>query len=168
MDHSSYIKKLVVPAETTIPAELTYDDLVARVLSHKDVPDDLVGVNSSIELIRQTRGGSWPAEELTEEFDFVDLAWHEREFRDGSSFAYVIYNTAGEYFGCVYLYPMGYRTQLTEDLLQYDVDASWWVTAAAYDKGYYGKLYTALKRWLADDLPFQAPYYSNKQIPADD
>ena len=31
---------------------------------------------------------------------------------------------------CCYLYPMGRRTPLTEELLTYDVDVSWWVTHA--------------------------------------
>jgi hypothetical protein len=69
------------------------------------------------------------------------------------------------YIGCFYLYPLGIRTELREDLLQYDVDASWWVSAEAYDKGYYDKLYSALKQWLAESSPFKEVYYSNKEIP---
>lgn len=121
-------------------------------------------MNSSLELIRNTRGGSWPAEPVTEDFDLLDLAWHEREFRDGSSFAYVVYNESGEYIGCVYLYPMGVRTELKEELLEYDLDASWWVTSAAYKQGYYEKLYRAIQEWMKQ-LPVDKIYYSNKKIP---
>jgi hypothetical protein len=61
---------------------------------------------------------------------------------------------------------MGRRTQLTEELLKYDVDVTWWVTADAYEEGYYTKLYRALRHWLAEELPFKEPYYSNREIPA--
>jgi hypothetical protein len=31
------------------------------------------------------------------------------------------------YVGCCYLYPVGRRTPLTEQMLAHDVDVSWWV-----------------------------------------
>lgn len=147
------------------PNELTYEDLRAKTLTRADLKADMEGVNSSLELIRSTRGGSWPSEPVTEEFDLLDLAWHEREFRDGTSFAYVIYSDKGEYVGCVYLYPMGVRTELTEELMEYDLDVSWWVTAEAYEQGYYEKLYRAIQDWMKQ-LPVEKIYYSNKEIPA--
>ncbi|HSW74891.1 MAG TPA: GNAT family N-acetyltransferase [Candidatus Saccharimonadales bacterium] len=166
MDYRNLKKKFVLPQDYQAPQELTFDDLVARPLKRTDLKDDIDGVNSSLELIRKTRGGLWPSEPVTEEFDLLDLAWHEREFRDATSFAYVVYATDGRYIGCFYLYPMGERTELTEDRLQYDVDASWWVTAEAYGQGYYKKLYKALQEWMTNDFPFEKVYYSNKGIPA--
>jgi hypothetical protein len=162
---ANFIKKLQLPQGFTPPTKLTREDIVARPLTRQDLDDDLAGVNSSLEIIRQTRGGSWPEEELNGEFDLLDLAWHEREFRDHNSFAYVVYDTSGLYIGCFYLYPMGERTALTNELLKYDVDASWWVTASAYEKGYYDKLYVGLKEWLESSFPFKQIYYSNKEIP---
>jgi hypothetical protein len=147
------------------PTELEYEDLKAKTLTRDDLKADIKGVNSSIELIRKTRGGSWPSEPVTEDFDLLDLAWHEREFRDGTSYAYVVYNDKNEYIGCFYLYPMGVRTELTEELMNYDLDASWWVTAEAYKQGYYEKLYAALQKWLSD-FPVKNIYYSNKEIPS--
>lgn len=165
MNYQNFTKKITLVPGFIAPTELVYQDIAARPLSRKDLTDDLAGVNSSIEVIQKTRGGSWPTEPLEEDFDFLDLAWHEREFRDGDSFAYVIYSAAGEYIGCFYLYGMGIRTELTEELLHYEVDASWWVTSAAYDKGYYDKLYKALQQWLTESFRFKKVYYSNKQIP---
>ncbi len=164
MDYSAFIKKLAFPSGFQAPTELKHEGLVAKPLTRNDLKADMEAVNSNLEIIRQTRGGSWPAEAVTEEFDFLDLAWHEREFRDSSSFAYVIYNDAGKYIGCFYLYPMGHRTELSEELMDYDMDASWWVTAEAHEKGYYEKLYKALQQWLTD-FPVQKIYYSNKEIP---
>ena len=124
------------------------------------------GINASIELIHATRGGDWPTEPVTEEFNFVDLVWHEQELREKTSFTYAVYDDPGHYLGCCYLYPMGRRTELTEKLLDHDVDISWWVTPAAHQRGYYDKLYAALQAWLATEFPFSRPYYSNAAIPS--
>jgi len=166
MDYSRFIKKLQLPNDFSAPKELTFEDLIARPLTRSDLQADIDAVNSSLETIRNTRGGSWPEEAVSEEFDVLDLVWHEREFREDSSFAYVVYDANNTYIGCFYLYPLGVRTELTEALLEYNIDASWWVTASAYEQGYYQKLYQALQRWLPNDLMFTKVYYSNKEMPA--
>lgn len=125
------------------------------------------GINASISLIQRTRGGGWPTEPVSEDFNYVDLVWHEQEFREATSFTYAVYDSADAYLGCCYLYPMGRRTELSEELLNYDVDVSWWVTPDAYARGNYQKLYKALRHWAAEDFPFQLPYFSNIEIPQD-
>jgi RimJ/RimL family protein N-acetyltransferase len=165
MDHGQYIRRLTMPDGVTAPAELTHGDVVAHAITRTDLSDDVAGINASLSLIRRTRGGTWPAGPVTEEYNYVDLVWHECEFRDGGSYTYVLRDGEGGYLGCAYLYPMGGRTRLTEDLLDHDVDVSWWVTPSAYDRGYYGKAHSALKHWLANDFPFRKPYFSNRQLP---
>jgi hypothetical protein len=167
VDYASLIRKLQLPPGFVAPARLVHEDLAARAITRADLHDDVRGINASIELIQRTRGGDWPTEPVTEEFNFVDLVWHELEFRDGTSFAYAVYDAGGGYLGCCYLYPMGRRTELSEELLRHDVDVSWWVTPDAYEQGYYEKLYRALRHWLAEALPFDAPYYSNAVVPRD-
>jgi RimJ/RimL family protein N-acetyltransferase len=166
MDHSIFVKKLSVPEGFVVPRRLEYENLVATALTRADLEDDVRGINDGIELIQRTRGGGWPTEPVTEDFNFVDLAWHEVEFREGDSFAYVVRDSDGGYLGCCYLYPMGRRTQLSEELLHHDVDVSWWVTPEAYGHGEYEQLYRALQRWVREEFPFDAPYYSNAEIPA--
>jgi hypothetical protein len=165
IDYASLIKKLSLPPGFLAPTRLTYDDLVATAITRADLRDDVRGINASIALIRRTRGGGWPTEPVTEEFNFVDLVWHELEFREGASFTYVVRDANGGYLGCCYLYPMGRRTELTEALFGYEVDVSWWVTPDAYERGYYRTLYRALRHWLAERFPLGAPYYSNAEIP---
>jgi hypothetical protein len=160
-----FIKKLDLPVPFEAPTRLTYDDLVAVAITRAHLQDDVRGINASIELIQATRGGDWPTELVTEEFDFVDLVWHEQEFREKTSFTYAVHDDRDNYLGCAYLYPMGRRTELTDRLLHHDVDVSWWVTPSAYERGYYDKLYTALRAWLAAEFPFSDPYYSNTAIP---
>ena len=166
MSHERFVKKLALPAGFTPPAELRHADVVATALARTHLADDVAGINASIDLIRRTRGGPWPTEPVTEEYDFVDLVWHEQEFREHESFSYALHDTERRYLGCAYLYPLGRRTTLTEQLLDFDVDASWWVTPTAYEHGYYAKVYDALQQWLAGEFPFWRPYYSNLEIPS--
>jgi len=165
MNYHGLIKRLDLPGDWTAPAELEYGDIRAAAINRAHVHDDVTGINASAELIRQTRGGSWPAGPVTEEFNYVDLVWHECEFRDGKSFTYAVYDSGGQYLGCCYLYPVGSRTPLTEELLGYDVDVSWWVTPDAYERGYYAKLYAALGHWIEAAFPFGNAHFSNIQIP---
>lgn len=167
MNYADFLRKIQLPDGFNPPPRLIYDDIVAIAISRANLSDDVRGINASISLIQKTRGGGWPTEPVTEEFNFVDLVWHECEFRDGYSFTYAVYDDRGIYLGCCYLYPMGRRTPLNDDLLDHDVDVSWWVTSEAYERGYYTKLYAALRRWIADDYPFRKPYYSNIEIPND-
>jgi hypothetical protein len=103
---------------------------------------------------------------VTPEIDYVDLVWHELEFRERYSFSYAVYETDATYVGCCYLYPVGRRTPLSEDLINHDVDVSWWVTPAAYERGHYQRLYDGLRRWVVTDYPFTNPHFSNTEIPA--
>lgn len=167
MDYTNLVKILTLPAGFLPPAELRYDDIVAQAISRTHLSDDVRGINASLDLIRRTRGGDWPTEPVTEDYNYVDLVWHEAEFRDGHSFTYAVYDTTSRYLGCCYLYPLGRRAPLTEELVVRDVDVSWWVTPEAYAGGYYTKLYAALRRWTRTEYPFTNPYYSNLEIPAE-
>ncbi len=167
VDYEGFVKKLNLPADFVPPAELAFMDIRAHAISRADLVDDVRGINASLDLIRRTRGGRWPTQPVTEEHNYADLVWHEVEFRDSGSFTYAVYDAAGRYLGCCYLYPMGQRTKLTADRLAYDIDVSWWVTPEAYGEGYYPKLYHALRHWVTEAFPFRRPYYSNAEIPAD-
>ena len=165
MDYAGLVKSLDLPAGFWPPRDLAYEDIRASVLTRADLDDDVSGINASLDLIARTRGGGWPTEAVTPEDNYADLVWHELEFREGYSFSYVVRDDSGRYLGCCYLYPMGRRVALTEDLLRHDVDVSWWVTGEAYERGYYAKLYDALARWVVTEFPFRRPYYSNQELP---
>ena len=82
MDYRLMIKRLDMPVDFSPPARLVYEELVATAITRADLQEDVRGINSSLSLIRRTRGGTWPSEPVTEEFNFVDLVWHELEFRE--------------------------------------------------------------------------------------
>lgn len=46
----------------------------------------------------------------------------------GRIVVYAVYTTDGHHLGCCYLYPMGRQTEVTAELLDHDVDVSWWIT----------------------------------------
>jgi hypothetical protein len=165
MDYTGLVKSLDLPPGFTPPRELTYEDIRASALTRDDLDDDVRGINASLDLIRRTRGGGWPTAAVTAADNYVDLVWHELEFREGYSFSYVVRHDDGRYLGCCYLYPMGRRVALTADLMRHDVDVSWWVTTEAYERGYYVKLHDALVRWVEAEFPFDNPYFSNAETP---
>jgi hypothetical protein len=165
MDYAQLIKPIRLPAGFAAPARLVFGDIVASRLGREHLARDVAGINASLALIRETRGGGWPAEPVTEEGNYIDLVWHECEFREGYSFSYAVHTDAGEYLGCCYLYPLGRRTPLSEALARCDVDVSWWVTPPAYERGYYETLYRALRQWGTENFPFTALHFSNQRIP---
>ena len=165
MEYTGLVKRLSLPQEFTPPRELRFGRLRAIAISREDLDEDVRGINASLELIRRTRGGGWPTEPVTTEGNYVDLVWHEREFREHDSFSYVVRERDGGYLGCCYLYPVGRRVPLDDELITCDVDVSWWVTADAYAGGYYAELYQALQGWVTTAFPFTKPYYSNRELP---
>lgn len=147
------------------PKSLEHPRFIARKLQARDVYLDYIAVMSSIDIIKKTRGGSWPTADLSFEDDMIDLAWHQREFENKTSFAYTVMSPdESACLGCFYLYPAGFRGEAPEEC---DVDVSFWVTQQAYNDGLYQELYTALKEWIAKEWPFKKPYWSNKEIPND-
>jgi RimJ/RimL family protein N-acetyltransferase len=165
MDLTGLVKSLDLPPGFRPPRDLAYEDVTASALTRADLDDDVAGINASLDLIARTRGGGWPTGAVTAEDNYVDLVWHELEFREGYSFAYVVRRSDGRYLGCCYLYPMGRRVALTEQLMRHDVDVSWWVTTEAYEHGYYGKVHEALTHWAVTEFPFENPYFSNEELP---
>ncbi len=152
----------LVPASFVVPEVLETPDFRIRKLTFRDAALDYRAVMANIDIIRKTRGGDWPTAELTFEDDQIDLAWHQREFERRTSFAYAVMSLdETECLGCVYLYPPGERGEATASA---EVDVSFWVVQAGFDRGLYAKLFGAIRRWL-EDWPFERIAYSNAVLP---
>lgn len=52
---------------------LAHQDIRAEAITRHHLTDDVRGINPSIELIRRTRGGDWPSEPVTEDFNYIDV-----------------------------------------------------------------------------------------------
>ena len=153
----------LVPDSFQVPEKLETPDFVIRKLVFRDAELDYKAVMSSIDIIHKTRGGDWPTSTLGFEDDQIDLGWHQREFENGTSFAYTIMSLdEKECLGCLYLYPPGYRDESSKDA---DVDVSFWVTQKAYEQGLCVKAYKVLDSWLKSTWPFRKIIYTNKELP---
>ncbi len=108
---------------------LTVDDL--------DRDFDAV-MDSAAEIRAANPGSTWP-EGLTRERNFLDLAWHQREFESRRSLAWVMEGVDSEYLGCLYVYP-----SLTGEE---SADVRWWWrTGASVSKVSFRQ---NLTEWLA-------------------
>ncbi len=154
---------LSIPDNFEVPETFITERFIMRKLCFSDAKLDYEAVMSSIDIIRDTRGGTWPTHELTFEEDQIDLAWHQREFEFRSTFAYTIMNLEEtECLGCMYIYPAGHRDKKSQNG---DADISFWVTQKEYDKGLYAELYKHILKWLANKWPFKNPIVTNIKIP---
>lgn len=152
-----------IPDSFKIPKTLKTEHFLIRKLCAKDVYLDYMAVMSSIDIIKQARGGSWATPDLTFEADLIDLDWHQREFEHKSSFAFTVMNLdESECLGCFYFYPPGFRKESPEDI---DVDVSFWVTQKAYDQGLYSQLYITIKKWIDEQWLFKKPFWTNTELP---
>src|SRR5262245_16081479 len=106
MDYTGLIKPIVLPLGFAAPVRLAFEDMAATRLGREHLRQDVEGINASLDLIARTRGGGWPIEPVTEAGNFIDLVWHECEFRDGYSFSYAVHKADGDYLGCCYFYPL--------------------------------------------------------------
>lgn len=153
----------LVPDSFKVPEKLGTSDFIIRKLRFSDTKLDYQAVMSSIDIIKKTRGGTWPDSSLTFMDDQIDLGWHQREFENRTSFAYtVMLPDESKCLGCLYLYPPGHRSEFSKDA---DVDVSFWVTQEAYSRGLYKILYKVLDKWLKSTWPFKKIIYTNIEIP---
>ena len=83
MDFNNFVKKIDLPVNFEAPKELKFEDNIAKPLTRDNLSADIEAVNSSLEIIRKTRGGTWPSEPVSEDFDLLDLAWHGMNVSSG-------------------------------------------------------------------------------------
>ena len=105
-DLSGYVKKLALPAGFDAPrlrirprhrSRITRDDLGA----------DVRGINASLDLIRETRGGTWPTGPVTEE-EGLRRPGPAQVRVPGRQVIHVLRRgRGGGYSGCAYLPPSG-------------------------------------------------------------
>lgn len=96
MNYRGLIKRLDLPAGFVAPARLRYEDLRADAITRADLADDVAGINRSLDLIGRTRGGGWPTGPVTDADNYVDLFWHELEFRECALFTCAVRTSTGD------------------------------------------------------------------------
>jgi hypothetical protein len=125
--------------QVSIPATHLLGDFTLRRLTVADVDRDFVAVMESAADIRSSNPDStWP-QGLTRDENFLDLAWHQREFESKRSFTWVIEDAGGEYLGCLYVYP-SLAGDRSADVFW------WWRTGAIADRA---ALPGLLRQWFS-------------------
>ena len=158
-----------IPVDFIPPREAAIGEYVLRPLAERYVDADMEAVNSSVDTIRETRGGKWPQQPVTRDENLGDLIEHERLFDERSAFAYSVFNPDGsEYIGCVYIYPPNHPFDDSDKSgmpPESDAVVNFWVAKAAFDRGVYPALFKLVSKWISEDWPFHNPYISNKLKP---
>ena len=150
-------KRYFVPTEFAVPSELSRANFTLRMLSIDDVEKDFEAVTSSVERLSKVWPGSgWPAG-LTLRQNLIDLGWHEKEFKNRTSFAYtMVAPDESQVLGCVYFYPT--------DKAGYDAEVFLWVRESAVADNLDEALFEVVQHWLASDWPFENPAYPGRAI----
>ena len=145
-----------------VKEKIIFTNFTAEKLSPECLDEDYQAVIENESLIKETRGnaGDWPnPNTLTKKENFLDLAWHQREFEYGLSFAFVLRDLNEKYMGCAYLYPMNFRS-IIENASDYELDFSFWLTQEFYILGKYELVKSEFMECLKQ-IGFSKIYYSN-------
>ncbi|MBC6440262.1 MAG: GNAT family N-acetyltransferase [Rhodospirillales bacterium] len=154
----------LVPDDFDVPETLEHPRFRLRILTVNDLIKDYDAVMASVEHLQTTFSpdgdGTWP-EGLTLEEDLIDLGWHQREFTIRSSFAYTMMTPdESRCLGCVYINPTRKRG--------HDCKVTMWVRADELASGLDDALYDAVRTWIDEGWPFEAPAYPGRAISFDD
>lgn len=150
----------LLPQTTEAPTRVDAGAFVVRPLTVDDAERDYEAVTASRDRIRDTFGPDhdWPSTDLTFEQNRIDVAWHHKEFQRRDAFTYAVVDPAGTTeLGCVYVQP----TRATA----YDAAVYFWVADAAVERDLASAIEDRLRRWIAQDWPFEAVAYPGREIP---
>ena len=145
------------PANFVVPVSAQAALFVLRPLTIHHVIKDYDAVITSREYLWRRFGDAWawPAGDLSLEQDLIDLAWHQKEFQNMSSFAYSVLNLdESRALGCVYIYPP--KTQNVE------AEVWFWARTSELASGLEHDLEAFLCRWLAENWPFKIVMLNNQ------
>jgi hypothetical protein len=152
----------LLPSDFDVPELLETDRFRIRPLTIHDVVKDYDAVMTSREHLWKQFGQAWgwPSEALSLEQDLIDLAWHQKEAQQRSSFAYAVMRPDERVqLGCVYIVP--------SEKQGFDAAAATWVRASELAGGLDEVLYATVRGWLADRWPFTRVAWPGREPPWD-
>ncbi len=151
---------LFVPEDFVVPTRVEREGYVLRPLTTRDVDKDYEAVMSSRESLRHVFAeydAEWPADDMTLEDNYRDLARHQHDFETRSGFTYTMEVPDGSRcLGCVYIYPC-HRGP-------YDARVHYWVRDREKAQGLEEVLGAFLHQWLADVWPFRRPVFPGRDL----
>jgi hypothetical protein len=147
-----------LPVDFVVPILTETEFFKLRPLTIHDVVKDYDAVMASRDHLWPRFGAEWgwPAADLTLEQDLIDLAWHQKEFQNKTSFAYCVINLEeSQVLGCVYIYPP--KSKLVQ------AEVWFWVRQNKLADNLEQDLHHFMLGWLAKSWPFNRVKL-NKQI----
>ena len=153
------MKETLLPPGFAVPAGLETDEFRLRMLTVSDVIKDYEAVMTSPEHLQGVFGpqSTWPAADLSLEQDLIDLGWHQKEFQNGTSFAYTVMSLdESRCLGCLYVYPAKPKG--------YDAQVILWARQSELASGLEVRLLAAAKQWMAQDWPLERVGFPGKEI----
>ena len=145
----------LVPDDFSVPLTLETPGFRLEPLGPEHNERDHDAWMSSIDHIRATPGmdawaGEWPVR-MSLEDNRSDLIQHADEFERRERFAYSILD-GDEVVGCLYIDP--------PTRADHDAEVLSWVRASRADLD--EPVWRAVSKWLADEWPFENPYYADR------
>lgn len=155
----------IVPNDFVVPELYKSSEFKLKPLIINDVVIDYEIVMSSLDYLCGPKfpfgvlgpNRKWPFKSLTIVDDLIDLAWHQKEFRSRSSFAYKILSPDEfDYLGCIYIFP--------SEKMEYEVDVYSWIKANRADGSLDDQVFKAVFDWVKKDWPFKKVAYPGRII----
>ena len=134
-------KKPLLQAPHKAPAGFASPQFVVEPLNINHAIMDLEAVTASTARLRHQypEANGWPLG-ITLHDNIADLGWHEKEHRDGSSFAYTVLSPSRDRcLGCIYLIPEGAGAKL-----------SFWMRPDLIDGPTEHDLSEEIRQWVVD------------------
>lgn len=135
-------KKPLLQAPHKAPAGFASPQFVVEPLNINHAIMDLEAVTASTARLRHQypEANGWPLG-ITLHDNIADLGWHEKEHRDGSSFAYTVLSARRDRcLGCIYVIPNGEGALL-----------SFWMRSDLADGPSEQDLRDEIRDWVAQD-----------------
>ncbi len=127
-----------------------------RKLTIHDLELDYAAVISSIVHLQTVFQSHWP-QGLSLEQNLIDLGWHHKEYQRRTSFAYTVVRLdESQVLGCVYIYP--------SSKTGFDAEVYLWARESELAGGLEHELEVRVRRWLAEQWPFQTVAFPGRAI----
>ncbi|MDU8941970.1 hypothetical protein [Ovoidimarina sediminis] len=131
-------------AGSALPRIATLDEFRLAPLGPDCVQEDFYVVVASEAVLVGVFEDDWPLG-LTLRKNRGDLERHDREFREGTAFSWVIRNESGRYLGCAYVYPDRYGDEIGRIFT--------WMRARADREELLDRFNRVFEAWLLPQMP---------------
>lgn len=161
----AHVVESIVPDDFELPRVFETNQYRIRPLVVDDVVKDYEAIATNLDRLDRLMGPDYTEpDDLSFHQDFLDVAWHHKEFQRRSSFAYGVWRLdESEGIGGVYVYPPDRGHFYAPPKPGFDAVVFLWTTQKAATEGLDDHLFQTVKRWIADVWPFDAVGFPGRE-----